>query len=121
MRVLLCVTCAVVVFVAGCAGREAHPVAIYQPGDDQRGCESLKGELSQCQAEIDRLKPKSDKTARNVICAVTGCFVIFPWFLMDLRNAEKTELAAMVRRHDYLKGLAADKGCLRDSETLASR
>lgn len=111
MKTLLCIVCAGMLTVFGCGGREAHPVQIYQPGDDQRSCTSLMAEVAQCESEIERLEPESDKTAYNLACAVSGAFILVPWFFIDLKNAEKTELEAMTSRRDYLQQLAADKDC----------
>ena len=93
---------------------------IYQPGDDHRSCESLKAELLQCEVAIEKLRPKSDKTAQNVACAVSGAFLVVPWFFMDLKNADKTELEALIGRHDYLRQLAVDRGCVDAPEVMAT-
>ncbi len=122
MKVLLCTLLVGCVLLQGCGGREAHPVAIYQPGDDNRSCTSLKGEIAQTRAEIERLKPKSSKGAWNTGMATAGVFLIVPFFAMDFKNADKVELNALVNRYNYLQQLAAEKGCYADpNEVLSSK
>ncbi len=41
MREMLCIVLSFAVFFAGCAGRNANPVPLYIPGDENRPCESL--------------------------------------------------------------------------------
>jgi len=53
-------------FIAGCGGKSANPVVSYQPGDEKRSCEGLKGEIAMNEAEIARLVPYDDATGKNV-------------------------------------------------------
>ena len=112
MRQLLCLLLTFVMFYAGCAGREAHPVPSYIPGDEKKSCLVLKAEMAQIEAEIANKLPKSDKGLGNVLLGAAGCFVIVPWFFMDLKGAEKIEVEAMQRRYNALSIFAADKGCV---------
>ena len=111
MKKLICLLVACSVFFAGCAGREANPIAIYLPGDENRSCEGLKAEVAQLQADMQRLLPKTNKGVTNTLWATAGVFLIVPFFFMDLKGAEKIEFDAMRRRHNRLLIYAAEKGC----------
>ena len=111
MKKLICLLLACSVFFAGCAGREANPIAIYLPGDENRSCEGLKAEVAQLQADMQRLLPKTNKRVTNTLWATAGVFLIVPFFFMDLKGAEKIEFDAMRRRHNRLLIYAAEKGC----------
>jgi len=111
MKKLICLLVACSVFFAGCAGREANPIAIYLPGDENRSCEGLKAEVAQLQADMQRLLPKTNKRVTNTLWATAGVFLIVPFFFMDLKGAEKIEFDAMRRRHNRLLIYAAEKGC----------
>ena len=54
--VLLCFS----MFLSGCAGREANPIPVYMPGDENRSCEALKAEIAQLQVDMARVLPKTD-------------------------------------------------------------
>ena len=99
------------VFFAGCAGREANPIAIYLPGDENRSCEGLKTEVAQLQVDMQRLLPKTDKGLTNALWATAGVFFLVPFFFIDMKDAEKIEFDAMRRRHNRLLIYAAEKGC----------
>jgi hypothetical protein len=112
MKKVVCAALAVSILAAGCAGRSANPVAIYVPGDEKRSCESLEAEVGQIHQEIAAKKDaRSDKTLGNVVLGVLGFFVIFPWFFMDLKDAEGTEIEALQQRLKRIMALAAEKGC----------
>jgi hypothetical protein len=81
------------------------------PGDEKRSCQGLKAEMSQIQADIARLLPKSDKFGYNALCVAGGVLVIVPFFFMDLKDAEKTEIEALRRRYNHLSVIAAEKEC----------
>jgi len=98
-------------FWLGCGGREAHPVAAYQPGDSDRSCEGLRLEIAQLNADMAAKEKKTSKAGKNVLCFVTGCFIIVPWFFIDLKNADKTEYEAMDSRLDRLTLIAGEKKC----------
>src|SRR5687767_11047388 len=92
--------------LAGCAGRQAQIVHIYQQGDEQRSCEGIEAELQETQDEIVRLIPQADKTARNWILGTAGWFLIVPFFFMDLSKAEQQEINAFRHRYNYLLNIA---------------
>jgi chromosome segregation ATPase len=99
------------VLLAGCAGRTANPIAPYLPGDENRSCEGLKVEISQLQADMQQILPKTDKGLTNALWAAGGVFVIVPFFFMDLKDAEKVEFEAMRTRHNHLLVYAVEKDC----------
>lgn len=101
----------VTTILSGCAGRQAHPVAIRQYGDENRSCAALESELRFIEQEISRLIPQTDKTGKNVGLGIAGAFFLIPWFFMDLSQAEQMEIDAFRQRYNYLVGLSADKGC----------
>ena len=45
MKNYLCLTLAGVMFMAGCAGREANLVRVRQLGDEQKTCKELRAEM----------------------------------------------------------------------------
>jgi len=108
---LLCVVLTCAVFYSGCGGREANPIPAYMPGDDRRSCESLKVEMAQIQADISRKLPKSKKAGYNTACFVGGLLVIAPFFFMDLKNADRTEIEALRQRFNHLAVIASEKEC----------
>jgi len=111
MRKLISSTLAFAIFFAGCAGREANPIPVYLPGDENRSCTALKAEIAQLQVDMARLLPKTDKGLTNALWAAGGVLVIIPFFFMDLKDAEKIEFDAMRQRHNRLLVYAAEKGC----------
>lgn len=111
MKKSICLLLACSVFLAGCAGREANPIAIYLPGDENRSCTALKAEIAQLQVDMQRLLPKTDKGLTNALWATAGVFFIVPFFFMDMKDAEKIEFDAMRKRHNRLLVYAAEKEC----------
>ena len=111
IKKVICLSLIASVFLAGCAGRKANPVAIYLPGDENRSCDGLKTEITQLQADMQGMLPKTSKEFTNALWATAGFFLIAPYFFMDLKDAEKTEFDAMRRRHNRLLMFAANKNC----------
>ncbi len=99
------------ILVSACGGKAPNPVAQYQPGDENRSCEGLKGEIANNEAEIARLVPYEDATGKNVVLGVAGAFFIVPWFFMDFKEGEATELQALRRRNQWLREVASNKDC----------
>jgi len=71
----------------------------------------LEHELQTIQHEIQRLLPKRDKTAKNIVLGVAGAFFLVPWFFMDFKNAEAQEYEAYRQRYNHLSAIAVDKNC----------
>ena len=92
-------------------GREANPIPSYLPGDENRSCPSLKAEMAQIQAEMEKLLPSTNKFATNTLWAVGGCLLIVPFFFMDLKDAEKIEYNALKTRYNRLLIIASEKSC----------
>jgi len=112
MKKLICMLLSATILVAGCAGRAASPVLIYVPGDDNRSCDSLQTEMARIQQDITEKKDKKGNIMiTNIVLGVAGFFVIVPWFFMNLKDAEGTEIEALEKRHTRLATLATDKGC----------
>ena len=107
INIILCFS----IFFAGCAGRTANPVQIYYPDDENRSCLSLKTEMEQIQKEMYILRPKTNKFTSNALLTAAGIFLIFPFFFMDMKDAEKIEYDAYARRYDRLLILAKEKNC----------
>jgi hypothetical protein len=96
--------------LSACAGREPHPVAAIQYGDDTASCPQIQAET---QANTVRLKELADeesrKTAENVGNGIGGV-VFFPlWFGMDLKGAAAKESAALQARQQRLAALASER------------
>lgn len=107
---LLLVSVALIALTA-CGGRNANPVARYQIGDENRGCEGLKVEVAHNEQEIIKLIPYEDATGKNVALGVTGAFFIVPLFFMDFKDAEEMEVKALRDRNLWLTELAHRKNC----------
>lgn len=111
MKALICLMLICAIMNAGCAGREANPIAAYLPGDEKRSCLALQAEVAQLQADMQRLLPKTDKGVTNALWATAGVFLIVPFFFMDFKDAERIEFEAMRNRHNRLLVYAAEKEC----------
>jgi hypothetical protein len=111
MRKTISLVLIAAVFNAGCAGRQANPIAAYLPGDENRSCPALKAEVAQLQVDMQRLLAKTDKGLTNALWATAGVFFIVPFFFMDFKDAEKIEFDAMRKRHNRLLVYAAEKDC----------
>jgi len=112
MREVISLVLACCIFLAGCAGREANPIPVYLPGDENRSCTALKSEIAQLQVDMQRLLPKTDKGLTNALWAGAGFFTLGIGFIfMDLKDAEKIEFEAMRQRHNRLLVYAAEKNC----------
>lgn len=101
-------TCAITIaalVLAGCAGREANPVQVIQPGDAQLSCKELRQEISISQQQMQRLlSDQKDVQGKNTAAAVAGAVVFFPaLFFLNLKGAAREEAKAL---QDRIKGLA---------------
>ena len=94
---------------SGCGGRAADPVPIYKYGDDELSCNGLRAEMSLVEAEVRALLPESKKTGKNAALGAAGLFLLFPWFFIDLGDAEKLEIKAYNDRYLALEKLFKEK------------
>ena len=104
--IALLIIVGILVSIGGCAGRNAHPIAVQQVGDSNRSCETLRLLISTNEASITRkMKQDEAKLLSNIWW--------FLWFppLMDVKGAEKCEAEALRMRNDYLRILMSEKGC----------
>ena len=111
MKRPVCLLLSVLIFLAGCAGREANLVQIRQLGDEQNTCDALRTELYFIENEIARLMPKSDKTGKNIALGATGIIFIIPLFFMDLKQGEKKEIEAYRQRYNHLLMITQQRDC----------
>lgn len=100
-----------IALITACAGRTPRPVDAMKVTDKEMTCEQIQNELLLANNEISRLSVDADKTAKNVALGVAGWFLIIPWFFMDLKNAEKTEMEAYRQRLNNLNLLYMNKKC----------
>jgi hypothetical protein len=107
----LMVAVSAAVILSGCAGKTANPVSSSKIGDSNLSCSSIKLEMGAIDQNVSRLSGESQKTGKNVALAVTGWFLIVPWFFMDFSDAEKVEVAAYKNRYLTLQQLANQKDC----------
>lgn len=107
----ICVVMSCVFVFAGCGGRTANPMLVYLPGDESRSCTGYMAEISQLEADMNRILPKTNKAGYNTLMGVAGVLVIVPFFFMDFKNADKIEWEAMRARRNRLLIYAAEKGC----------
>lgn len=100
-----------VVSLAACAGRDAHPVAVSQPQDNAASCAAIQAEMDANSARISDLSSeKGWKAAQNVAAGVGGFFTLgILWAGMDFKNAAGTELEALEARNHYLGNLSVEK------------
>ena len=101
-----------VLLVMGCAGRPAHPVMVYQPGDATRSCDALERELELIEDDIFRLLPQTDKATKNTRLGVAGIFLLVPLFFMDLSKAEQVEVNALTQRYNHLLEIGDENNCV---------
>ncbi len=112
MKRMVCVLLLGTITWTGCAGTDPNPIAVYQPGDENKSCPALKAEIANIDKQITRKKAqKSKQESDNVLWFVTGWFLIVPWFFMDLKENEKPEIDALQQRKDALIVIAAEKDC----------
>jgi hypothetical protein len=98
------------ILLAGCAGRTASPVQIQRLNDQSLTSEAIQVEIDQIGQEISaKEKKQSEILGTNIILGITGFFVIVPWFFMNLKDAEGTEIEALKQRQQWLSSLAQDQ------------
>lgn len=107
------IICALIaLFLAGCAGRSANPIATREVGDNKMECEEILAEMSELDRKARRLMgEQSAKTGKNVAWGVAGLFIWPLWLAMDLSDAERQEAVAMQDRYSHLQRIHAKKDC----------
>ena len=111
MDKFLCTSLSIMIFIAGCGGRQPNPISTYMPNDEKRSCDALATEMKHVHDEIENILPKTSKFSSNALCVAGGCLVIVPFFFMNLKEAEKVEFEAYRRRYNHLLVLAVEKDC----------
>jgi hypothetical protein len=98
--------------LAGCAGREAKPVAFSQSGDLNLSCSQLRSQVDLNSEQIRRLVGENkQRVAKNVV-ATAGALIFLPSLLfIDAKGAEREELEALANRNKHLANIAKKKGC----------
>jgi hypothetical protein len=99
--------------VAGCAGREAHPVAVMQDYDKNMACEQIRAEIRANEVKAQQLagEGESARTA-NVVVGTVGVLLFWPaLFALNLSDAERQEMTALSERNTHLATLADMHGC----------
>lgn len=101
------------ILLAGCGGREAHPVAAVQPGDSRASCPVLASEY---QANATQIASKGGERAlnngKNAVVGAAGVLLFAPsLFFMDLKSYEKAEIDALEARNQVIQGLMSARGC----------
>jgi len=109
----LLVTTILALALSGCAGREAHPVATVQYGDDQLSCLMIQGEIAGNMAQAQNLQSQAAAhNATNAGVAVVGALLFWPaLFALDLTDYEKVEASALMQRDAHLQQLASEHKC----------
>ena len=97
---------------AGCASSVANPVPVAQVGDETKSCDAITNEMqkmitAQEIADGDR----NSQIGSNAALAITGIFLIVPWFFMDLGGAASAEQKAAKARYERLQQMQIDKKC----------
>jgi hypothetical protein len=93
-----------------CAGRDAQPVAIVQPHDQNSDCAMISAEIEANNIKVaDLARERGLKVAQNVTAAVVGVVVWPVFFAMDTKGAADTEIASLQSRQQYLSKLAEQR------------
>lgn len=98
--------------LSACAGPDAKPVAVVQPGDKDLDCVAIQAEILANNKTVQELSgAKGAKVAQNVAAGVAGLFIWPLWFAMDFKGAAGTEEEALQNRQQYLGALAIERHC----------
>ena len=110
MRVLPVVA---LLIVTGCAVRQASPVRISQPGDADLTCSAIDAERVSNQDRALGLASQDKRIeSGNTVAAVVASTVFPPaWGAVDLSNAERIEVEALIDRNRHLEELSRARGC----------
>lgn len=99
--------------LAGCAGREARPVASTNPTDSAFDCAGITREFEANERQItSTVKERSDAQGKNIVLGATGVLLFWPaLFFMDPKSPERVEIDALRNRNNVLTSIAKSKGC----------
>ena len=99
--------------LAGCAGREARPVASTNPTDSAFDCAGITREFEANERQItSTVKERTDAQGKNIVLGATGVLLFLPaLFFMDPKSPEKVEIDALRNRNNVLTSIAKSKGC----------
>ena len=83
--------------LAGCAGREARPVASTNPTDSAFDCAGIAREFEANERQItSTVKERTDAQGKNIVLGATGVLLFLPaLFFMDPKSPEKVEIDAL--------------------------
>ncbi len=111
-NIVLSIAIVMLVFVSGCAGRAANPVAVKEAGDNKMSCEDIVSEMSDLDQRARRLMgEQSSKKGKNIAWGIAGLFLFPLWFGMDLSDAERQDAQAMQDRYRHLDRIYNKKDC----------
>lgn len=100
------------IFITGCASSVANPVPVAQVGDETKSCDAIANEMQKMiTAQIQADGDKDKQIGTNAALAITGIFLIVPWFFMDLGGAASAEQKAAKARYERLQQMQMDKKC----------
>ena len=100
------------IFMTGCASSVANPVPVAQVGDDTKSCDAIANEMQKMvTAQVEADGDKDKQIGTNAALAITGIFLIVPWFFMDLGGAASAEQKAAKARYERLQQMQIDKKC----------
>ena len=100
------------IFMTGCASSVANPVPVAQVGDESKSCDAIANEMQKMvTAQIEADSDKDKQIGTNAALAITGIFLIVPWFFMDLGGAASAEQKAAKARYERLQQMQMDKRC----------
>lgn len=98
--------------ISGCAGRDAHPVAISQPQDASMACAQIQAEIAGNNQLISDLgSERGAKVAQNIVAGAAGLLIWPIWFAMDFKGAATTDQEALKQRNIYLASMATNERC----------
>ncbi len=99
--------------VAGCGGREPHPVASIRSADGTLDCAAVSREYAANERQIvSTVKERGEAEGKNIILGATGVLLFWPaLFFMDPKSPEKVEIDALRNRNLVLEDIARRKGC----------
>ena len=98
--------------LAGCAGREARPVASTNPTDSAFDCAGITREFEANERQItSTVKERTDAQGKNIVLGATGVLLFLPaLFFMDPKSPEKVEIDALRNRNNVLTSIAKSQG-----------